>query len=143
MMIKQNTNIEIYAHELACLLILNKPMGDQNYTYNLVVCLSNIPFLFFDHFLSNLKLFDDLCRWVFDPGGRPPKSLIIRDWLFPGSKSHFSRISIFYLFYFRFMSLIYICFWAQDLSKFGSNSLQTGENDKESSSEMNLRINSL
>ena len=81
-MIKQDTNIEIYAHELACLPIPNKPMGDQSHIYNLVVCLSNIPFLFFEHFISNLKLFNDLCRWVFDPGGRPPKSLIIRDWLF-------------------------------------------------------------
>jgi len=107
-MIKKDTSLEIYAHELARLPISNKLMGDQSHTYNWVVCLSNIHFLFFEHFIFNLKLFDDLCKWVFDPAGRPPKSLIIRDWPLSGSKSHFSRISII-LFYFRFVSLIYVC----------------------------------
>jgi len=44
MMIKKDTSLEIYAHELACLSISNKPMSDQCHTYNLVVCLRNIPF---------------------------------------------------------------------------------------------------
>jgi len=62
MMIKKDTSLEIYAHELACLPIPNKLMDDQSHTYNLVVCLHNIPFLFFEHCIFNLKLFDDLCR---------------------------------------------------------------------------------
>jgi len=55
MMIKKDTSLEIYAHELAYLSIPNKPMGDQSHTYNWVVCLRNIPFLFFEHFIFNLK----------------------------------------------------------------------------------------
>jgi len=61
----KDTSLEIYAHALACLPISNKLMVDQSYTYIWVVCLSNIPFLFFEHFIFNLKLFDALCRWVF------------------------------------------------------------------------------
>ena len=79
MMIKKDTSLEIYAHELACLPISNKPTSDQSHTYNWVVCLSNIPFLFFEHFIFNLKLFDDWCRWIFDRGCRTPKSFKIRD----------------------------------------------------------------
>jgi len=41
------------------------------------------------------------------------------------------------------VSLIYVCVCAYDLLEFGSNSLQTRENDKESSSETNLKTNSL
>jgi len=40
MMIEKYTSLEIYAHELACLPIFNKPMGDQSHTYNWVVCLA-------------------------------------------------------------------------------------------------------
>jgi len=40
---KEGTSLEIYAHELACLPIPNKPTGDQSHTYSLVVCLCNIP----------------------------------------------------------------------------------------------------
>jgi len=98
MMIKgDSTSLEIYAPELAFLPIPNKSMSDQSHTYKLVVCLCNIPFFFFEHCISSLKLFDALCTLVFDHGGRPPKSLIIRDWPLPGSKSQFSRISIFFL----------------------------------------------
>jgi len=44
---KEGTSFEIYAHDLALLPIPNKPMGDQSHTYSLVVCLCNIPLLFF------------------------------------------------------------------------------------------------
>jgi len=60
----------------------------------------------FEHCIFNLKLFGDLCTWVFDLRGRYPKCLIIRDWPLPISMSHFSRISLF-LFYFLFM-FIYV-----------------------------------
>ena len=124
MMIKKDTSLEIYGHELACLPISNKPMGDQSHTYNWVVCLSNIPFLFFEHFIFNLKLFDDLCRWVFDPEGRPPKSLIIRDWPLSWSTSHFSRISIYFiLFYICVFDLcLCLCVWPSRIQvEFSSN----------------------
>jgi len=59
---KKDSSLEIYAHELACLTIPNKYMGNQSHTHNLVVCLRNIPFIFFVHFIFNLKLFDNFCR---------------------------------------------------------------------------------
>ena len=62
MIIQKDMSLEIYAHELACLSTSNKPMGDQSHTDNWVVYLSNIPFLLFEHFIFNLKLFDDWCR---------------------------------------------------------------------------------
>jgi len=76
---KKDTSLEIYVHALAHLPILNKPIRDQSHAYSLVVCLRNIPLFVFEHCIFNLKLFDDLCKWIFDPRGKPPKSLIIRD----------------------------------------------------------------
>jgi len=63
---KEGTSLEIYAHELACLPIPHKPMGDQSHTYSLVVCLCNIPLFFFEHCIFNLNFFYALCKWVFD-----------------------------------------------------------------------------
>jgi len=82
----------------------NKPMGDQSHAYSLVVCLHNILLFFFEHCIFNLNLFNDLCWWVFNPVGRPPKSLIIRDWPLPRSKSHFSRIYLFFI-------ILDFCLW--------------------------------
>jgi len=43
----------------------------------------------FDVQTNVLKLFDVLCRLVFDPGGQSPSTLIIRDSPLPRFQSHF------------------------------------------------------
>jgi len=85
----QNASLEIYSQEKVCLSILNQPRGNQSHPYNLTIYLSNILEIFFEHDIFKLKLFDDLCMWVFDLGGESPKPLKIRDWTLSGSKSHF------------------------------------------------------
>ncbi|BAT79198.1 hypothetical protein VIGAN_02203300 [Vigna angularis var. angularis] len=66
------TSLEIYAHELACLTISKKVKDNQSHTYSLIVYLRNIHLILFEHCIFNLKSFDDICKWVFDPGGKPP-----------------------------------------------------------------------
>jgi len=45
---KEDTRLEIYAHNLTYLSIPNNPMGSQSYTYSLDVCLYNILLFLFD-----------------------------------------------------------------------------------------------
>jgi len=85
----KNASFDIYIDEKVCLSTLNQLRGNQSHTYNLTVSLSNILVIFFEHDIFKFKLFDDLCIWVFDPRGKPPKPLKIRDWTLSRSKSHF------------------------------------------------------
>jgi len=44
---KEDTSVEIYAHELVCLSIPNKPIGNQSHNYSLIVYLDNIILFLF------------------------------------------------------------------------------------------------
>jgi len=58
----------------------------------MLVCLScngHIPRLFLSYVVPMLKLFDVFCSLVFDPVGKSPSTLIIRDWPLPRFQSHF------------------------------------------------------
>jgi len=72
----KSTRLEIYSQQKVCLPIVNKPRSNQSYTYNLTIYLSNIFVIVSEHYIFKLKLFNNLCRRVFDPRGKPPKNLI-------------------------------------------------------------------
>jgi len=80
---------------LACLPISKNSMDDQSHTYFLAVCLCNIPLFFFEYCIFNLILFNALCRWVYDPGGRPPNLILAK--------------FLFFFYYFIFVALICVC----------------------------------
>jgi len=58
---KEDTSLEIYAHDLACLSLTNKPMGTQRHTYSLVVYLCNFLLFLFEHDIFALKLLENIC----------------------------------------------------------------------------------
>lgn len=108
--IDKDGSLKIHVHELACLSMSKQSKNKQSHTCSLNVYLGNIRLTFFI-----LKMFDDLCKWVFNPEGRHSKSLILRYWSLIRSKS--------ILVEFFFWIILDLCFWFMFVLSVGSSKI--------------------
>ena len=72
-----------FNHLLIYLFYHENPKGFQGHSFSVIVIRGCFPFCFTLDSIVVLKLFDVFRRFIFDPGGQPPNTLIIRDWPLP------------------------------------------------------------
>jgi len=68
-----------FNHLLVCLSYLENPKGFQGHSFSIMITMGCFPLCFTMNRIVVLKLFDVFCRFIFDPGGQSPNTLIIRD----------------------------------------------------------------
>jgi len=72
-----------FNHLLMCLSYPENPKGFQGHSFSIMITMGCFPLCFIVNSIVVLKLFDVFCRFIFDPGGQSPSTLIIRDWPLP------------------------------------------------------------
>jgi len=68
-----------FNHLLVCLFYHENPNGFQGHSFSVLITRGCFPFYFTMDGIVVLKLFDVFCRFICDPGGQSPSTLIIRD----------------------------------------------------------------
>ena len=68
-----------FNHLLVCLSYPENPKGFKGPSFYIMITMGCFPFCFTVNSIVVLKLFDVFCRFIFDPGGQSPSTLIIRD----------------------------------------------------------------
>jgi len=68
-----------FNHLLVCLSYSENPKGFQGHSFSIMITMDCFPLCFTVNSIVVLKLFDVFCRFIFDPGGQSPSTLIIRD----------------------------------------------------------------
>jgi len=73
------TNEPDFNHLLVCLSYSENLKGFQGHSFSIMITIGCFPLCFTVNSIVVLKLFDVFCRFIFDPGGQSPSTLIIRD----------------------------------------------------------------
>jgi len=68
-----------FNHLLVCLSYPENPTGFQGHSFSIMITMAYFPLCFIVNSIVVLKLFDVFCRFIFDPRGQSPTTLIIRD----------------------------------------------------------------
>jgi len=74
------THEPAFNHLLVCLSCPENPKGFQGHFFSIMITMGCFPFCFTMDNIVVFKLFDLFYRFIFDPGGQSPNTLIIRDW---------------------------------------------------------------
>ena len=74
------THEPAFNHLLVCLSCPENPKGFQGHSFSIMITMGCFPFCFTVDNTIVFKLFDLFYRFIFDPGGQSPNTLIIRDW---------------------------------------------------------------